>query len=256
MNAKLDVATSTRLAVVCFKWARSATPIYRAEHVNILRAMVERHLSIPHTFVCATEDPNGLDHRIRVVPVERDLVPLGNAFPKLAIFRPDAGEIFGDRILLLDVDVVITASLDPLVNRTEDIVLLRDFNRPPPPAQAVLFNSSILLVTAGAFPEVWERFDPATSVDKIRASRLVGSDQAWITMTLGTDRPTWAPSDGILSGKHLIRRANEKFLPRILSRQRNPLPTGARLLAFHGKQKPWHAEVSSVLPWVRDYWYE
>jgi hypothetical protein len=196
-----------------------------------------------------------LDARIRTVEVERDLIPLG-CYPKLAVFRPDAREVFGDRILLLDVDIIITASIDPIVDRTEDIVLLRDFNRPPPPAKVVLYNSSVILLKAGAFPEVWQRFDPATSPREVKACRLTGDDQVWITLALGGEHPTWEASDGILSGKHIFRRASERIFPRFLARQRNPVPPGARLLAFHGKQKPWHPEVASVLPWVRDYWHD
>ena len=38
--------------VVCIKWGEK----YSAEYVNRLYGMVQRQLSLPHRFVCLTED--------------------------------------------------------------------------------------------------------------------------------------------------------------------------------------------------------
>ena len=61
--------SSKPLTVVTWKWS---VPGYRsdfcAEHVNVLRRMVARHYSRPHRFCCVTNEPEGLDPQVEVIP--------------------------------------------------------------------------------------------------------------------------------------------------------------------------------------------
>ena len=52
--------------VVCLKHGKK----YSAEYVNVLYRMVTRNLTVPHNFVCFTEDPTGLDMGIQVKPLQ------------------------------------------------------------------------------------------------------------------------------------------------------------------------------------------
>ncbi len=51
---------------VTWKWDVDGTRVFTSEHVNVLRSMIERHYPEPHTLICITDDPSGLDPRIEV----------------------------------------------------------------------------------------------------------------------------------------------------------------------------------------------
>ncbi len=96
--------------VVCMKWGRKYGPAY----VNILRRMVARNLTRPHRFVCFTEQTDGLDPEVEVLPLPECRVPARpeiEAWRKISLFTPQLG--LSGPTLFLDLDVVITGSLDP-----------------------------------------------------------------------------------------------------------------------------------------------
>ena len=43
--------------IVCVKWGTK----YGPEYVNVLRAMIKRNLSLPHRFICFTDNKTGLN---------------------------------------------------------------------------------------------------------------------------------------------------------------------------------------------------
>lgn len=230
------------ISFVAWKWA---TPGYRstfdARAVNVLAAMVRRHYPAPHRFICVTNDAAGINGEIEVVRDLEDFAdirsPHGGRAPscyrRLRIFSADAAATFGERIVQLDLDSVITGDLRPLVDRPEDVVAWSD---PLRPAQ---YNGSFLLLTAGARPQVWDRFDPRRSPREARAAGWLGSDQAWITHCLGPGEARWSRADGVYSYR--------------VDRLADRLPEGARIVFAHGREDPWGAEMQR-LAWVREYY--
>ena len=93
--------------VLCVKWGNK----FSAEYVNKLYSMVERHLSLPHRFVCLTEDPTGLNSEIETKPLLRK--ELKHSYTKFELFEKELHDITG-QILFLDLDVVINNSIDDL----------------------------------------------------------------------------------------------------------------------------------------------
>ena len=208
---------------------------YSAAHVNALRRQVARHYARPHRFACVTNQPQGLD--CETIPDREAFAGLtsphgaqfSSCYRRLDMFAPDAAERYGERFICLDLDMIIVADVAPLWDRLEDCVLLRD------PLYPTQVNGSMLLLSAGSRPRVWTEFDPARSPDVARARGFRGSDQAWLSHCLPSE-PRWGPEDGVLSyRKHIIPRGGS-------------LPAGARIVSFHGKQKPW----DTSLPWVRE----
>ena len=53
-----------KVNVMCLKWGNK----YGPEYVNRLHNMVKRNLTIPHRFVCFTDDPKGLQEGIETFP--------------------------------------------------------------------------------------------------------------------------------------------------------------------------------------------
>lgn len=236
----------TDFAVVCWKW--TPTPGYRSsfgpEHVNTLRHMVRRNFARPHRFVCVTDDAEGIDSEVEIVPLWDDLAHLPNpsgvrgpsCYRRLRAFAPDAAQWFGPRFVSLDLDCVITGDMTPVWDRPEDFVCWGCTH------PSTTYNGSMMLMTAGARAQVWERFDPETSPAAARAAGCYGSDQGWISYCLGPHEARWSQRDGVYSFRNDVRRMRG-------------LPKDARIVMFHGRLDPWHRDVQRDHPWVRGFYW-
>lgn len=232
------------LNVVCWLWD---TPRYRttftAAHVNAFAANVGRHYRRPHRVLCVTNLRQGIAPGIVIVPDRADFSnltsPSGRAFPscyrRLRLFHPDAAQWFGDRFVSVDLDFVATGDLAPLWDMPDEFVAYRD---PTFPRQ---YCGSMLLLTAGARPYVWQAFDPIRSPVLASHNGFRGSDQAWISYAAPFAR-LWGVEHGVYSYQHDIAR-----------RARGELPEDARAVVFHGRVKPWDEEARR-LEWVREHW--
>lgn len=231
------------ITVACWLWRQ---PGYRStfepSHVAVLRRMVARHYSAPHRFCVVTNEPGPFDSGIEVIPDKEDFAtvksPHGGSSPscyrRLAIFGPDAAARFGERIVSLDLDCVITGDLRPLWDRPDDFVAWRD------PMHARQINASMMLLRAGSRPQVWDDFRPLSSPRQALQAGCKGSDQGWISYCL-PDAATWTTRpDGVYSY-------------RIDQLARGDLPNNARVVMFHGREDPWSSGPQGV-PWVRQHW--
>jgi hypothetical protein len=229
------------LSVVTFKWA---TPGYRATftaaHVNTLRRMVARHYRKPHRFICITDDPAGLDAEVEHVPLwndHRDVPnPTGGGRPscylRLKLFDPDIGRLLGDRFVMMDLDAIVAGDLSPLFDRTEDAVFWRS------PAKVWPYNGAMMLLSAGARPQVWKDFDPVRSPLETQAAGYRGSDQAWISHKLGWHEAVWTDRDGVY------------YYGTIPKAMRHTLPPAARIVFTTGGTAPWTLHH----PWIRQHY--
>lgn len=234
--------------VICWKWRptfRNYRSQFGALQVNTLRSMVARHYQKPHRFSCITDDPTGLDSRVRVIKLWRDHEKLisrhgannPSCYRRLRVFARDAGELIGPRFVSLDLDAVILGDLTPIFDRTEDVVLWEG------QAGRNFYNGSMFMLTAGARPQVWETFDPPIAVHAAARAGFVGSDQAHICNVLGGGEATWSAADGVYSWRNHIRRH-----PRAV-------PGNARAVFFHGTAgDPWSPAVQNAAPWVKEHW--
>jgi hypothetical protein len=237
------------MTVVTWKWrpAQGYRSTFGPDAVNTLRAMVRRHYPHPHRFVCVTDEAAGIAPDVEIVPDWGDFAdvpsPHGGRNPscyrRLRLFHPDASRWFGDRIVSLDLDVVITADLAPLWDRSEDFVAWGDTN----PLPGSHYNGSMILLTAGSRSQVWTRFDPATSPRQSLKARCFGSDQGWISYCLGPGEAKWTRADGVYSFRNEIAATRA-------------LPSNARLVVFHGAHDPWDAYVQANYPWVQLYYHD
>ena len=235
------------LNVVCFKW--KPLPMYRstfkAEHVNVLRSMVGRHYHKPHRFTCVTDDPAGIDADVQVVKLWEDFARVGNpwgrtnpsCYRRLKMFSKEARDMFGPRVLCLDLDSCLTDDVTPLWDRPEDFVCWGDTNPTTP------YNGSMWLLRTGTRTHVWEDFDPKRSIREAKAKGYFGSDQAWLGVALGPDEPKWSTRDGVYSFRNHLRMSRERVLPE-----------GCRIVLFHGRHDPWDPDVQRKFEWAREHW--
>lgn len=228
--------------VVTWLWS-DGNRAYRPEHVNVLFRMFRRHSRQPLRFVCITDDTGQFDDGIEVMPTPESArwlcalrTPEAPNFPscyrRLWMFSDEAKRL-GDRVLLVDVDLLVVNDVAPLFARDEDFVGWR------PAAQwgtAERLGGGIYLLTPGTRTHVWEDFTGHESIREARSAGYRGSDQAWISYKLAGG-PVYGPEAGI----HSIRD---------LSNGRRPPPRDAVLIQHNGNVKPW----TSRVPWVRRAW--
>jgi len=192
------------LTVMTWLWTQpGGRTDYTAGMVNTWAAMVRRHLILPHRIACVTDIPDGIDPSIAIIAPPRDFedvrIPTwGSEKPqclrRVAMFAPDAAARFGDRFVSMDMDCVIAGSLDPLFERREDIVL---YQSPPGSLwDGRPYNGSMLMMTAGARPKVFNTFSERGAIEA--GKRFRGSDQAWISHVLGAGEAVWNEADGVV----------------------------------------------------------
>ena len=234
------------ITFVCWRWRSPVgyRSVFGPETVYALRAMVKRHFPQPHRFVCVTDQPQEVP-KVDTIRLWDDCAaipsPFGRHNPscyrRLKIFAPDAGQVFGERIVSIDLDTVIVNDLTPLFDRPEPLVMWgeSDFT-------SQWCNGSIFMLRTGSLPHVWTKFDPDTSPAESKRARCFGSDQGWINYILGGKNiAIWTRADGVYSyRKHIAPHGNV-------------LPADARVVNFHGKVDPWHYKCRDVA-WIQQHY--
>ena len=215
----------TPLTVTCV-WVQGEYP-YTAEYVTRLYAMVTRWIDRPFRFVCLTDQPWLLHDPIETVPVQK----LAGFAPwtKLELFNPMRG--WTGRMLYLDLDSLVVASLAPIIDVPETFAITADpsqqgqrtkdaFNR-----QIVRrFNSSVMVWDGSTHTDFYTKWTPSV------AARLSG-DQDWV----GELNPAAATMP-------------REWFPRISEVVRPPWPSTAKVIlckvpknAILAKEQPWFA---------------
>jgi hypothetical protein len=243
--AKLPINPSdaTRY-VVCLKYGTK----YSADYVNKLYNMVSRNLTVQHEFVCFTENPNGIDERIRVEPIPIMSGVTGWWYKPL-FFNPNL--ILKGTLLFLDLDMVIFKNIDYLFEyEPTKFCIIRDFNRHVV-KNYNKFNSSIFRLTTGMHSEVYNNFiQSPTSI----LNRYHG-DQDWIRASISDGGYAYWPEEWIQSYKWEMRgkpafdkgpRGNRDF-------ETNGDPVildDTSVAVFHGDPNPHNCKDQ----WVIDNW--
>ena len=194
---------------------------YGAEWVVRLRAMVARNLPISHDFICVTEHPVA---GIKCIPL---LCEYPGWWQKIGLFKP--GAFPGDN-LYLDLDVVITDSLLPLVAlmyQSPGLWARDDFSyslRNPRQGLGADFlkllggpgcvNSSVMLWRGDIARDIWDKFTP-------EVMNVCHGDQNHISKTLGRTGLHFIPDNLVNSYKYHVMNGRE------------PAP----IVVFHGVPK-------------------
>ena len=243
--------------VICMKYFTRYGPHY----ANRLRRAVQRHLSRPFRFVCFTDDPTGLDDAIEAHPLPPLNVPkqfYPSAWLKLAFFQNGLADLQGPT-LVLDLDLVIVDSLDCFFDYEPDRICIihnwiewrKTLLRPRPD----IGNSSVFRFNAGESQFVLDSFHSETE----HALRDFPTEQSYLTKAI-RPRKTWWPEEWVRSFK---RQCMPSFPLNLIQPPR--IPTGARIIAFHGKPDPDEALAGyrdkklhkSCRParWIQKHWY-
>lgn len=213
---------------------------FNHDHVRTLQSMINRHLTVPHKFICITDDEiEGvetfrLDYR-RHVP--------GTCLIKLMHWNPDVANKLGTRILCLDLDIVITANIDGLMwFRPEDVVLFRNPNFPKP--RRAFYQGSVQLFAAGARPQIWSDMTPDTL--NWLNWRFGGAEQCWISERLEWNEAHFDHSHGIYGAGRLGDWSDKNVI--------DVLPDNAKIVVFPGAREPGQSDVQEKHKWIREHY--
>ena len=102
------------LNVICVRVGQKFKPDY----VYKLKNMVSRHLNEEHKFICMTDNP----WQVPGIECIQPPMPICDSWCKIGLFSPNVQIAKGDRVLYLDLDVVIIGSLDELIkDKLQDV---------------------------------------------------------------------------------------------------------------------------------------
>ncbi len=231
------------LTVTTFFWQdseRQRNYQFTHDHVRILKRMVKRHLSIPHKFVCVT---NEKITGVKTIPLNMEKHVGNTVFARLWMRSPDY-PIRG-RILNFDLDVVIVDSIDPIVDRKEDCVLWRNPNYEWGNGRA-FYQTSIQLFDSGTRPELWDDFNLKETPQWVNR-RFGGREQAWYSERLPWTEAHWTDADGIYGAGRLFHGEMDGGVT-------TKLPDNARIVSFPGNRIPDQPEVQKLHPWVVEHY--
>jgi hypothetical protein len=211
------------LHIVMWVWGTK----YGPEYLDRLRKGVDRNLQESHRWLVA-----------RPVPEDEHLTEIPGCFVRLRMFDVEwqraNGIEDGDRIVCVDLDVVITGSLDPLFLRPERFLILLGVNASNP----CPYNGSLWMFRAGYRPDVWLDFsiEAASAVEHYEFP----DDQAWLAHKL-PGAPGWKA--GAQSGVYAFKKPGWP--------KGEDLPDDARMVVFPGWRDP---AKFAHLGWVKRHW--
>lgn len=246
------------MTVVLWKWGTR----YGREHLNKMQSMLQRCLTVPHNIVCITDKPSDVPKGMATFNVDYTVHKADfKCIRRMWLYagprskgQPWPGDL-GDRLLQLDLDVVLTGSIDPLVDRPDPFVIWKsESTKQPFRPHGWAYNATVMLLTPGARRDVWDRYvadrkGVGKSADKDGWDVRTCSDQAIGTYLLKDNHPPfWTDADGIYSYRGIAGPYGEKD---------HGLPEGCRIVSFHGRggaRHPGVPELQKNSPWIAEHW--
>lgn len=199
-----------------------------ARYVNTLASMIGRNLRQDFKLHCLTDEPEGLDPRIDVIPLPAGLEKW---WGKLYLFKRG---IFkdGEQVFFFDLDTVIINSLDEIVKYRGQFAVLQDFYWPH------LIGPGVMAWTANAYTEsVWEEWDACGR------TRHPQGDLWWLnTLDQGRFAKHADRLQMVLPGAFVSYKVHCRDAP--------PAADGPSVVAFHGFPRPHEVEDQ----WVKEAW--
>lgn len=184
---------------------------YHAGHVQALAERVDRHLTLPHRFVCLTDTlVTGID----VVMLEHDWP---GWWAKIELFRPG---LFDGPVLYLDLDTIPVRNMDEIaVGHT--FTVLRNFWVEPGHERI----GSGLMAWNTDLSAIYEAFRRDPSVRDQYVEKQAWGDQGFVQQ--------WAWKADRWQVKHPGKVVSYKM------HCGEGIPQGAAVVCFHGQPRPW-----------------
>ncbi len=215
---------------------------YTFPYVRNLHSMVERNLTIPHRFICFTD--NTVIHRrkefkntnIEFKPFKRH--DFNGWFNKLQLFSPHS-QLEGDT-LYMDLDVVIMKNIDSFatIGESKNFVGMNDFN-----PTTGLFNSSIMRFNNQYHSKlIWDEYMKRRS----EFGKMHGEQKIISALIKKHEDTISFPNEWTQSYKWFDRQGKRYHVEK-MTYEKDP---NAKVCVFHGNPNP----AESTQEWVKELW--
>jgi len=208
------------LNVVCFLWDGDRWDVEAHkgyDYVNTLYRSVQRNLSLPHRFICLSNlDKTRFEPGIEVLPLNPP--SWKGCLPKVCMFDPELG--LKGRVFSLDIDVVITGSLDDMASCELPIIVRSSFIYPH------LLDGDVVgfQISDEMAEKVWT---PLKTTPRWVEHVTGGRERFWYREVFG----------------HKMARYQIEYPGQLLSYKNHiqgigVLPENARIVSCHGRPRP------------------
>jgi len=239
--------------IACMKWGTR----YGPEFVNRLFSSVKRNMNSDFRFICFTDDVTQLDKQIETFPLPPISLPENIAWTpwrKLSLWQNPIARLEHGDILILDIDLVITGSLEPFFTYAPgDYCVIENWTQ----IGQNIGNTSVFRIPIGKYKKIYTQIN--THPDKILARYRI--EQQYISDQI-PEQKFW-PKEWCVSFKHSL-------LPKFPLNwfKTTPLPQETRIVAFTGHPDPdeardgiwpapWykrHYKHARPVNWIADHW--
>ena len=224
---------------------------YTATDVNILYSMVSRHLTIPHRFVCLTDDIRDINKSVECfdlpeieVSKEKDVSP----WRKLGMFSENIGDLSG-KSLFLDLDIVIVDNIDCFFTFSDRFTIIENWTQ----KGRGIGNSSVYCFNIGAHVDVIQYYREHTE----EVTSQYSNEQIYLSKKI-KDIKFWPDS----WCKSFKRHCMPAYIIRYF---KAPVkPKDVKIVVFHGDPKPEDAAKGGFFgsiwkyirptKWIKDHW--
>ena len=238
--------------VVCIKWGKK----FNSEYVNRLHKMVEKNLTLPHRFVCFTDDTDGINPVIEVYPLPQIKLKDGpeRGWRKLSVLSKNLQDLQGTA-LCLDIDIVIINNIDYLFEESGDFRIIKDWGYP---ASSYVGNSGCYRFNIGQHHDILKYFE--NNFDEI--TKQFRNEEEYLSYKIKEKGilQYWKPKTAI-SFKH---GCMSSFPLNLFTTPKQPTDE-TKILIFHGNPLPKEAidgyfnikrpqRICKKTPWLKKFW--
>jgi hypothetical protein len=218
--------------------------------------MIARNLTVPHRRVCITHRPDLLEHFIECIPLDPAKHVPGTCLVKLQAHSPEFAKQVGipDRIVLMDIDCVVTGNLDSIVEFQPTMRFWKNPNFEVGGKRGFV-QGSLQLFKPGFTEFLWSDFDPNKTMGWLNR-RFGGAEQCWISERTNAAFPDvgwvwhiphWTEADGVYGAGRL-------FGNKMGAGVQTELPENARIVFTPGDRSPSQPEFMKSHPWAVEHY--
>lgn len=207
------------------------------EYVAKLKRAVERNLSIPHRFICFTDDVENAPDDIEAIPLRP--MTWKRASPKAYVYTaPFSGAPIeeGERVIMFDLDNIIIGSIDDMAAYVGNFCVRGTF---PSSLKKIGRSDGDMIAFKAGSDECKKVYDMVKAEQDTDCAMTEGDERLIISKAL----PNVDIWQDIIPGQIVSYKEEVRKNPRILN--------NARVVSMHGKPAPHELEEAE---WIRGNW--
>jgi hypothetical protein len=173
---------------------------------------------------------------VRTIPADPGLP---GWWQKIHLFKPG---LFQGRVLYLDLDVVVTGSLDELV---EHKGIIQDWHYDA-------YNSSVMCWDVGEHETIWTEY--ASGRATLRNGRMTYRAHHWARSATWSGDQDYMGAVALATSDHAWKRFPPEWCVSYRAHAVSGPPAGAKVVCFHGEPKPHVVVAEDPGGWVAKEW--